>query len=372
MTFALIAARLVLAALTLTNLHASTADMWRFHELAAANGIPYRDYLVEFAPLELAVTRVVGIGSIGQVAVHTVLLSLLVDLGIFVTLTIGWNRRIGTAYLMLGVALFPFRYLLPYSPSVLLATIGFALARRRMDRAAGTSFALAVLYKLWPLVLLPLFLGRGRRRLIAWFVLVAGLGMLGWTIVGGPVGVWGVMTFRGARGWEIEGTPGIISWISGSELYYDQGSVRVGQVELWARAGLALILFAALVLTWRRARSRIDPSGVSALSAVSILLALSPLFSAQYVIWLLPWAAVAMVADDDAPSGILTAIVCLLTSVEGILLFLRQTPAPMTPTEITVAQSAIVARNLLCGWLWLRGVFDRSSESRQEALTDVQ
>jgi hypothetical protein len=234
--------------------------------------------------------------------------------------------------------------------------MGFAFARRRSQRAAGASFAFAVLYKLWPLVLIPTFVGRDRRRLLRWFLVVGGLGVLGWAIVGGPGGMQQVLTFRDAQGWQIESTPGVISWIAGSEPFFDQGSLRVGHVELATRIGLTAILLVGLASTWRRTRSCPDPAGTPALSAVAILLVASPLFSAQYVTWLLPWAAVALVVDDDPPAGLLTVAICLLTNIEFVLLFLRQAPVPLTPDETAVAQGAILLRNLLCGWLWLRSV----------------
>jgi hypothetical protein len=364
---ALLVARVAVVAITLGNLSGWTVDMVRFQELAATRGVPYRDYPVEFAPLELLAARLIGIGTIHQVAVKAVLLSFAIDLAVFAVLSWTWGRRVGAAYLLIGIALFPFRYLLAYSPSVLLATGAFASIRRGRQRAGGVSLALSVLYKLWPLVLVPGLFDRTRRRALSWFSVTTALALAGWVGIGGVTGINDVMTFRHAGGWEIEGTPGIISWLSGSTLSFEQGSVRAGHVTTWVRVALAVMLVAALALAWWRGRDK-DPAGVPALSAVAILLALSPLFSPQYVVWLLPWAAITVGTDEDAPSGVLVGVICLLTSVSAVILFYR-TSSGVPPFELAIAQGSIAARNLFCAWVWIRGVTRVRPGSRTDPLT---
>ena len=58
-----------------------------------------------------------------------------------------------------------------------------------------------------------------------------------------------------------------------------------------------------------------EMAGRPALTAVAAVLLMSPLFSAQYVFWLLPWAAIAAV-DDEHPAVPLagTFLICLASA----------------------------------------------------------
>lgn len=69
--------------------------------------------------------------------------------------------------------------------------------------------------------------------------------------------------------------------------------MRIGSMLPWEVRALRLVTFVLVVTAWvLAARRSVDASGGPALAAVSVLLVLSPVFSPQYLVWLLPWAAV--------------------------------------------------------------------------------
>ncbi|MGZ8620356.1 MAG: hypothetical protein ACXWYE_10685, partial [Actinomycetota bacterium] len=100
--------------------------------------------------------------------------------------------------------------------------------------------------------------------------------------------------FRGARGWEIESTVGVVVWALTGERRFEAGAFRAGVIAGPVRLALVVALASVLVAVWIvAARRRGDPAGAPALAAVAAMLALSPVLSPPYVAWLLPWTAIA-------------------------------------------------------------------------------
>jgi hypothetical protein len=94
----------------------------------------------------------------------------------------------------------------------------------------------------------------------------------------------------------------------------------------------------------------VDPAGGPALAAVAVLLVLSPVFSPQYVAWLLPWAAVASL--DARRLFRLAAVPCIITG--GILTLWYLDVAIGRPAN----QAVMIVRNvsvLLIPLAWLLG-----------------
>jgi len=89
-------------------------------------------------------------------------------------------------------------------------------------------------------------------------------------------------------------TIGVPVWaVTGSDRF-ENGANRAGTIPSGAPEALLLATAVAVTLIWLLARHRDEiPAGAPALAAVAALLAFSPVFSPQYVAWLLPWAAVA-------------------------------------------------------------------------------
>jgi hypothetical protein len=102
--------------------------------------------------------------------------------------------------------------------------------------------------------------------------------------------------------------------------------------------------------SWRGAR--LDRAGAGWLAAVSSLLLLSALFSAQYVIWLAPAGAIAWVSGDRW-LAVLTAIAILLTQIlwmsyGGIMA--GDLPAML----VIVARNAVLIVLAVCAFARLR------------------
>jgi hypothetical protein len=84
----------------------------------------------------------------------------------------------------------------------------------------------------------------------------------------------------------------------------------VGTVDAWVPWALGLVAVSAIAWIWVLARRRdVRPEGVPALAAVVALCLCSPLFSIQYVWWMLPWAAVAGTDRRGRPIALLTWVV---------------------------------------------------------------
>jgi len=321
------------------------SDVRRFSALSVEAGTPYRDYAVEYAPVELGVIRLIGSGDARATATRLVVVCFLLDLLAFAGMWRGWGRRIAIAYLWLGVPLLVFGYLRLWYLPVALAVWSIALVRKGRPNVAGVVAALAVFAKLWPLALAPAFFAETRRRSLA-FVLAGVVGAIGWLLLGGIDGVRQVLSFRSATGWEVESTVGALVWVfGGGEPTWERGAVRVGSSQglTWVPAVVLVVLLAAV--WWKAHRSREeDLVGVPSLVALCALLACSPVFSLQYVGWLTPWAAIAGRDPRRVPIASAWAIVVLTAGV-SIALF------QYADSLEGLGAAMLLARNGLCLFL---------------------
>jgi hypothetical protein len=215
------------------------------------------------------------------------------------------------------------------------------------------------LTKLWPLVVAPALLIERRMRAARWFACLFAAGVAAWIAYGGVDAIRQVVSFRDATGWEVESTIGSIVWLlTGGPVRLERGAPRVGEIPGWSRALLLVILVAVLAAVWARARARhADAAGTPSLAALAALLALSPLFSLQYALWLAPWAAIAWAEPRSARIGRIGFAISLLT---GILAFLYIRIEPTQWNLLSVRWSVIgllLLRDGLCAWIavaWLR------------------
>lgn len=337
----------------------SDADISRFRQIATADGRPYRDVEVEYAPAETIVIELLADGGLRSTALKLAALALACDLLAFAGLWYGWSRRTAALYLLIGLPLVPFIYSRLDPLVVALAIWGLALARRGRERSGGATLALAGLTKLWPLVVAPALLIERRMRAARWFACVFGAGVAAWIAYGGVDAIRQVVSFRGATGWEVESTVGSIVWLlTGGPVRKEGGAPRVGEIPGWSRAFLLLTLVAVLAAIWARARDRrVDAAGAPSLAALAALLALSPVFSLQYAQWIVPWAAIAWTDERTARIGRIGFAISILT---GILAFLYIRIEATHWNLLSVRWSVIgllLLRDGLCAWIavaWLR------------------
>jgi hypothetical protein len=198
--------------------------------------------------------------------------------------------------------------------------------------------------KLWPIVLLPIVWLRRtwRPAMLAFGVVLVVVGGW-WYLTGGPKGPFQVLTFQGARGWDVESSVGSLFWLLGRGLPVPEFDVlRVGEATAWARGILFFGLLACQAAIWRRAaRQDRDPAGGAALAAVTAAIVIAPQFSAQYAAWLLPWTALAFEGDDaDQRAAIFAAIAVALT---GVIAIAWPDPATLPTSWLKLV---VVSRNL--------------------------
>ena len=295
-------------------------DFDNFYTIATRAGRPYLDFPVEFPVGTVQVFRTVGsiAGSRANFGVYLVIVSVVADAAIVCALYWGWGIAAATGYALIVIPLIDLFFLRTDLWSTAIATIAVAAWRREQRVAAAIGFAAGAAFKLWPLAFLPLLLvparGRGRALPIA-TAMAAGLAVLGgWLWVAGASGLYQVLTFRGARGWEIESTVGAI-WmlVNQSSMRVEAGAWRIGTTS----GAISVLLFVlggipTLWMIWRGGRT--GHLGAGWAGGLSSLLVLSALLSPQYSVWIAPAAGVAWV-EGDRRIAVLIGLAVFLTNL---------------------------------------------------------
>jgi hypothetical protein len=330
--------------------HVEHEDVARFVQIATTPGWAYRDFDVEYAPLETAVIDLGFDSSIGSAIPRAALISLACDIALFLVIRRGWGLRPATTYLLLTVPLqvfMPFR--LDYLP-VLLAVAAFARVKNTHERSGGLLLAAAILFKLWPVVLVPALVVRRQWRALIVCGFATATGLLVWVGLGGLDSVRYVTSFRGATGWQVESTIGSILAVAGHALRIEAGAVRVGEIPSWAPMALRAISLCILAgIWWKARRDASDLAGFPAAASVATVIAFSPVSSSQYVAWLLPWAAVA-IEERPRSALLLAAMTASVMSAAAFVVYWRVDSPALLAWVAVFRAAAIVVIPLL----WLR------------------
>ena len=328
----------------------------RAQRIAASPATLYRNVPVEFMPLQTLADRLLGKGSAAAVVVRVGILAFLADLAAAAALGWGWGRRPAAVYLLLGLPLLGVLYLRFDLVSVALAAWALAWIRHRGEGLGGGALGLAVMAKLWPIVLVPiLWLRRSRQGLVGFGGIVLVLGAW-WYLTGGPKGPFQVLSFRNARGWHTQSVIGDVLWLLGRGVAYPEAdALRIGHAASWAKALLFLGLVACEVAIWRRAgRDGRDPAGGSALVATVSLTVFSPLFATQYAAWFLPWAAIAF--DGDQDERVTATVATVVVALTGLIALAWSDPAvaPDPWLRWLVLGRNVAAVGVIVSWLGVR------------------
>lgn len=311
-------------------------DARRYQQIADAEGMPYRDVRIEYPPGTVVVIEAVDADDLWGSQLRLGVSQLVADLATAAVLAWGFRRRVAVAYLVLGTPFlaFPFLYLRVDLVSVLLAAAAVAVLHQvrggRGDAAGGVLLALAVLTKLWPFVLVPLLVVERRWRALAWCAATGALLTAAWVGVAGIDGARDVVSFRGAEGWQLESVTGILVHVlDPARAHVESGAWRTGTMPGGARTLLTALSLATAGVAWwwawRRptADTRLDATtvryGLAPLAAVLGLLVFAPIISPQYVLWLLPFAAVAT-AGGDRVAGVLVLLAAALSTLSLALI----------------------------------------------------
>jgi len=336
-----------------SSLAPADADIGRANRIATSPAIAYRNFPVEFMPIQTAFDRVLGGGDVAAAARRIALAAFLADMAVAVAMAWGWGRRPSATYLLLGLPLLSFLYLRFDLVAVALAAWSLALLHRRRGELGGVALGLAVMAKLWPLVLVPIFVFRRARRGLLVGVAVCLVIGAWWYVTGGPKGPFQVLAFRDTRGWHVESVVGNVLWVLGrGEPYREADAIRIGHAALAVKAVLFACLIACEAWIWRRAsRDARDPVGGAALAAVATLAVFSPVFSLQAAAWLLPFAALALDGDRNErhTAGVATVAVILTGAVA--LVWREQASIPTGWVAWLVLARNLVWIDIVVSWL---------------------
>jgi len=352
--------------------HVTDPAVLGVERVATSPATPYRAFPVGTMPSETWIENLLAGGGAGLGMALIGIVAFLADLAAAWAIRWGWGRRPALIYLLLGLPLLSFLYLRFDLVSVALAAWAIAWVRHRGERLGGAALGLATMAKLWPVLLLPIVWMRSGRRqaLTAFAVVVVAIGGW-WYLTGGPKGPFQVVTFQGARGWDVQSTLGSALWAAGRGFPIPEfGLLRVGDAALWARGLLALALVACEVAIWRRAAGpgRTDPAGGAALAAVTAPLVFAPQFAVAYVIWLLPWTALAFEGDDvDQPTAIAAAVAIALTGVIA-LVWSDPTTSPSAWVKLVVVARNLVTIGVVVSWIAGRRTTERSGDAQAAAV----
>jgi Glycosyltransferase family 87 len=301
------------------------AALTRLRQLIRPAGelrVPYRDFPVEYPPLPLALMllprlvsdtlpgyRVALAGCLGALFLIACWLGAALGraAGSFPTAEPVW-RRMGWLGLATGHLLVARFDLLP---AVLVAGTLLALVQRR-DRLAGVLAGLAFMTKLYPLLLLPpvlaLLWGWGERRRalpLLGCAAAAALAVAAPFLIAAPGPFVRAVFLYGARPFQFESVPGsLILALQGPAVVI--GSFGSDNVVTpgWLGQLAGLLLLAALggltVAALRQARADVAAAPTERARAMLrwvfagllVVLCLSKVLSPQFLIWLLPLAAV--------------------------------------------------------------------------------
>jgi Glycosyltransferase family 87 len=367
----LVVVRVIVLALVIVDAERSPIrdpDVLRAERIASSPARPYRDFPVEYMPLETATIEVIAGDGFEATSIRLALIAFVADLAVGAAIAWGWGRRPAAMYLFLGLPLLSFMYQRFDLVSVALTVWAFAVLRRRGDRPlAGALFGVAIMVKLWPVVLLPVLLVRRAWKAAVTATAIGLLVGVAWYLVGGPRGPSQVLSFRGATGWSVESVIGNVVWIvTHRQIGPQSGAIRVGDVPEFAKVVLLLGLVASIVVVWRRAaRDGRDPAGGTSLVAGMCLLVLSPLLSTQYLAWILPWAAISFEGDERERR--VATLASIAIAITGLLHLSYLNESPLT----SVAEKwFLLVRNVFCVWLvisWLRSGRDRETGRTERA-----
>lgn len=318
--------------------HVDLVLYFRDAEAFGAGGVPYRDFALEYPPLALVAMALPYVAwpfgapdfdlyrwlfTAWQMCL---LVGLVVVTGRLADLVAGERdhsgtasavRIVGTRLLILVVAMAPsltFRYdLLP----ALLAAAAVLAATRGRAGWAGVLLGLGGLAKVYPLVLVPIlglvWLTAGDRPRLVTFIASVGftlaIVLLPFSLLTGDT-VWSFMTYQAGRGLQLESvTAGLILLVSAirgaqASLVNEFGAVHVGGpgADVFLTIQPLLLVLAPAVaaalglIILRSDRSRlgmIRPQTIVALALATIALFIvtNRVISVQYVVWLLPLAA---------------------------------------------------------------------------------
>jgi hypothetical protein len=304
---ALIAAHLVIAILVVRQVAGASAgaafrtssDIARYRLVVITPGTPYRHFGVPYPPLALGIFKVLGPAVLSAFARRLVVFNICCHAAIVWTLRRVWGRRAAWSYLALSAPLMSIVYVRSDLAAAALAVGGAALVKRGRLQSGALGLVAGAFVKVWPVVLIPGLAARRQWRAFAGAVLTGGVAVAAWVVWGGTGGPGQVLTARGARGWQFESVPGsLLRLVTRDPVRFEDGNGawRLGAPPAIATTACTVILIVGLLWVWMQVYRRGARDGIAETAAITVALACGTLFSPQYVIWVVPFVAIAAAA----------------------------------------------------------------------------
>jgi hypothetical protein len=345
--------------------YAKYSDAARYHRIAEQPGVPYRDFPVEYPPVLVGLVEGISGRSFPPFFHLLVVLQIAADVGCALLIRRRWGERAGLGYLVLSFPMIPVVITrLDLLPTFAAVAAVFLIAGKK-ERAGGAVLAIATLTKLWAAVLGPLLFVRMRWRAVTSAVVVGGAGLAAWVAMsGGIAGPRDVVTFRGAKGWQVESLPAnFLLLFDHSARFHESGAWRVGRPPGWIAPLLVLAVAAVVAFTvWitrvvvTKVDAGYDEFGTPAVVVIAALMIGSTLFSPQFVVWLVPFAAIAGARGDTRTERI--ALATVLSTILAMTLFNART------NDGVLQQAFFWARNLTVVGLVVFGLKDLVRRAR--------
>jgi hypothetical protein len=215
------------------------------------------------------------------------------------TLQKAWGRRAAWSYLALSLPLMSIVYVRFDLAPAAFAVFGAALVKRGRVQSAALSLVSGAFVKVWPVVLIPALAARGQWRAFVAALLTGGVAVAAWIVWGGAGGPGQVLTARGARGWQFESVPGsLLRLVTRAPVRFEEGNGawRLGAPPAIATTACTLVLIAGVLWVWTQVYRRGARDGIAETAAIAVSLVCGTLFSPQYVIWVVPFVAIAAAA----------------------------------------------------------------------------
>lgn len=374
-------------------------DVDRFARIAAVNGRPWRDAQIEYPPGSVAIIEVLDTettrtdDAVGVVDLHRTLVvtGLVADFAVTALVVFLGRWPAGRRYLILGLPLVPMGLLRLdlWATAFAVGAMAVALRRRRpghgpddgADRprfdpataAVGALVAAGTMVKIWPALVVPALwaVRRVRAAMAAVVTTVVVVALWLWWAGAGLAPIDQVVSLRGASGWHVESLPGAMVALrsgltTGTEAaQFELDAYRIGTLNpLLVTAGRTAAVLIIVALAVRGRGSTMDPvirAAAVMLGATAALIVTAPLLSPQFLLWLIPWAALVPLRSGDGVAGPGPRLLhpTLLTAVAAVLTGLILTVYGPSNVDRVMPAAGLVVRNLvlltipISCWLWL-------------------
>jgi len=295
-----------------------------YHDLLREGYGAYAGFGFEYPPLALYPIAIIGGSAWGMaIAMLACLLGLQWCCEALAGSTAGWLMAL--APVLLGAMVRTHFDALP----TLLAIAALLCFARERPRFGFALLAVGGMVKLWPLVLVPVvvawLVGRGQRRSALEGAAIA-VAVCAVVLAPYPLdGLKETVRFHRERPVQIESTPATVLWLAGDSFVtgepvrpdefksngLDGGPAGTVSVVFTILEVLAILGAAALAARRRDARHL----GLCALLAVLAFVALGKVLSPQYLVWLVPFGAVAWAWGARVPATLI-ALACVVTQIE--------------------------------------------------------